>query len=129
MTGNRDAESEQKLAGLRVLLVEDEDVLAITLEDLLTQLGCHILPASQLEQAIELARTESIDGALLDVNLSGERVYSVADELATRDIPFLFMTGYSTAELRPQWRDRPVLHKPFMIEDLEQAMMGFVLAK
>lgn len=119
------AEERNEAAGLRVLMVEDEMMLAMSLEDLLGMIDCEVVKASRLNQALALAKTEPIDGALLDVNLAGDRVYAVADELDRRGIPFAFMTGYSASDLRPEWQDRPVLQKPFLLEDLQKVMSTF----
>ncbi|HET7369205.1 MAG TPA: response regulator [Gammaproteobacteria bacterium] len=105
-------------SGLRVLIVEDEMMLALTLEDMLKLMGCEIIKAARVAPALELAETESIGMALLDVNLAGERSYRVADTLKGRNIPFAFMTGYHVDDLREEWQDRPVLQKPFLMAEL-----------
>ena len=111
----------QDLAGLRVLVVEDDALLAMALELNLTGLGCEIVAmAATLDDAVPLARDAAIDGAILDVNLAGERVYPVADILASRNIPFLFATGYGTAALRDCDLSRPVLQKPYAIDSVVQ---------
>lgn len=107
------------LAGLRVLVVEDDALLALALEINLAELGCEIVGmASSLRDALPLAREAAIDGAILDVNLAGEKVYPVADALAARNIPFLFATGYGIAGLRDCDRARPVLQKPYQIDSV-----------
>lgn len=110
---------EGVLAGLRVLVVEDDALLAMALEMNLAGLGCDFIAmASTLQDALPLARDADIDGAILDVNLAGERVYPVADILAERSIPFLFATGYGAAGLRDCDRARPVLQKPYPIDSV-----------
>lgn len=107
------------LAGLRVLVVEDDALLALALDMNLASLGCEVVAmASTVQDALPHAQAAAIDGAILDVNLAGERVYPVADALAARNIPFLFATGYGTAGLRDCDRTRPVLQKPYPIEEL-----------
>lgn len=107
------------LAGLRVLVVEDDALLAMALEMNLASLGCEVVAmAATLDDALPLAREADIHGAILDVNLAGERVYPVADALAARNIPFVFATGYGTACLRDCDLARPVLQKPYRIDSL-----------
>lgn len=107
------------LAGLRLLIVEDEMLVAMLLEDLLRSVGCEAVKAPNVPQALALIESEQIDGALLDVNLRGGRVYPVATELKQRDIPFVFTTGYDENTIDKCWRDRPVLRKPFALDELE----------
>jgi CheY-like chemotaxis protein len=116
-------------AGLRILMVEDEMLLAMSLEDLLELSDCRVLRAARLPQALALAAAEEFDGALLDVNLNGEPVYPVAEVLDSRGIPFAFMTGYNASALNPKWGDRPVLRKPFQLEQLERVLRGFAAAR
>ena len=100
-------------AGRRILVVEDEPLVAMLLEDLLLELGLEVIgPALRLERALELARSEPMDAAILDVNLAGERSYAVAEQLAARGIPFAFATGYGSPGLDRNL-DAPLLRKPF----------------
>lgn len=109
--------------GLRVLVVEDEALLAMTMEDMLADLGCKVVgPVGRVDQAVLLAGSERLDGAILDVNVAGVEVYPVARELAGRGIPFVFVSGYGAESLPAQWRDRPTLQKPFHPDDLTRAM-------
>lgn len=109
---------------LRVLIVEDEALVAMLIEDMLTDLGHEVAGvAARVEQAQILARESEIDLAMLDLNLSGQRTDSVAHVLAARGIPFVFATGYGAAGVEDDiWRDVPVLQKPFQIEDLARAI-------
>ncbi|HET8551850.1 MAG TPA: response regulator [Gammaproteobacteria bacterium] len=111
-----------QLSGLRILIVEDEMMLAMLLEDWLAMLDCKAVKAARLEQAVALAESERFDGALLDVNLGGKRCYPIAETLDQRKIPFIFMTGYNDDMLREDFRGRPVVQKPFQLEDIEQLM-------
>jgi DNA-binding NtrC family response regulator len=105
------------LIGRRVLLVEDEFLVALTLEEALRDAGCVVLgPIPRVEKAVPVAREEAIDVALLDVNLAGEKVYPVAQALSERDVPFIFMTGYERVGLPATYADRPAISKPFMID-------------
>jgi CheY-like chemotaxis protein len=116
--------------GLRVLLVEDEIMVALLLEDMLAELGHTVVgPVARLDKALEMAREEAFEVAFLDVNLDGEEVYPVAEVLAARGIPFIFVTGYSRPGLRAPYGDRPTLQKPFRRHDLRQLFAGVRRAK
>ena len=112
------------LAGRRVLVVEDEMMIAMLVEDMLAELGCAVVgPAHALDAALDLARTEAqIDAALLDVNLAGQPVFAVADALREKGVPAIFSTGYGDAALRDVDRGAPVLQKPFRAGDLARAL-------
>ncbi|WAS95278.1 response regulator [Nannocystis punicea] len=98
-------------------------MLAAFLEDALTDLGCEVIgPALNMKDALRLAREARIDGAGLDINVAGEEVYPVADVLAERGLPFVFMTGYGEAGLRESDRGRPVLQKPYSFDRLVEIM-------
>ena len=112
------------LQGRRVLVVEDEMMIAMLVEDMLSDLGCAVVgPAHGLEAALELARgDELIDAALLDVNLGGQPVFAVADALRAKGVPAIFSTGYGEAGLRDVDQGSPVLQKPFRAGDLAKAL-------
>jgi CheY-like chemotaxis protein len=112
------------LVGRRILVVEDEMMIAMLVEDMLTELGCLVVgPAHALDVALDLARTEPrIDAALLDVNLGGQPVFAVADALREKGVPTIFSTGYGDAALREADRGAPVLQKPFRAHDLAKAL-------
>ena len=114
---------EGALAGLRILVVEDEPIVAWDLAESLETYGCEIVgPAYDLTQAKALSRENSLDGAVLDVNLGGEKVFPLADALAEVPIPFCFVTGYGVAGLRPEDLEHPVLQKPVDTEFLVQVV-------
>jgi len=116
-------------AGLRVLLVEDEIMVALLLEDMLAELGHTVMgPVARLDKALGMAQPEAFD-LFLDVNLDGEQVYPVAEVLAARGIPFVFVTGYGREGLRPPYGDRPTLQKPFRRHDLAQLLAKVCTAK
>jgi DNA-binding response OmpR family regulator len=112
------------LLGRRVLVVEDEMMIAMLVEDMLAELGCVAVgPAHALDVALNLARTEQgLDAALLDVNLGGQPVYEVADALREKGVPAIFSTGYGDAGLREVDRGALVLQKPFRAGDLAAAL-------
>jgi CheY-like chemotaxis protein len=121
MTENAD------LAGLKVLVVEDEMLVSMLVEDMLSDLGCTVVgPAAELDEAMTLAQTAEIDLALLDVNVGGKPVFPVADALKARGVPFAFASGYGEAGLSEDHRGAAVLQKPFREADLARALKGLV---
>lgn len=118
-----------ELKGLRVLVVEDEMMVSMLIEDMLSDMGCTVIgPASRLDEAIELANASDIDCAVLDVNLGGQPIFPLADLLRERGCPFAFATGYGDAGLRDVDRGTPVLQKPFREGDLAR-VLGELRAK
>lgn len=116
------------LAGKRILVVEDESIVAMLVEDVLTDLGAAVVgPASRVAEALGLVGAGGVDAALLDVNLAGETTTAVAEELGRRNIPFAFATGYGAAGLPPGFAGHPVLQKPFLERELHD-MLARVLA-
>ena len=109
----------------RVLIVEDEALVAMLLEDMLADAGytvaasVGVLPAAL---ALVKDRSAEFDFAILDVNLNGQPIFPVAEALAEIGKPFVFSTGYGNAGLPPQWRDRPTLQKPFGSADVERVL-------
>jgi CheY-like chemotaxis protein len=112
------------LEGRRVLLVEDETMIAMLLEDMLGDLGCEVVgPVHALAPALELAAGDNaIDVAVLDVNLAGRPVFELADALRGRGVPMVFSTGYGGRGLREIDQGSPVLGKPFRTGELAQAL-------
>ena len=107
----------------RILIVEDEPFIALTLEDMLDELGFALAgTVSQIGEAMELIRREPVDCALLDVNLGTEKIDPVADLLASRNCPFIFTTGYGRSGIPAAHADRPVLQKPFRMDDLANVL-------
>ena len=105
----------------RVLVVEDEAMVAMMLEDMLLDLGCEIVgPAASLQAGLHLARTAAFEAAVLDVNLAGEKAFPIADALAERGIPFVYATGYGRAGLRAEDDHRLVVQKPYSLQDLRR---------
>ncbi len=114
-----------ELQGVRVLVVEDEAANSLLLEDMLLDFGCEVIgPAARLSAALDAVGRESIDLAILDVNVAGEPIYPVAEALAERGVPFVFSTGYGSAGIKDVYRDRPVLQKPFAQHDLKQKLVS-----
>ncbi len=108
---------------LRILIVEDEMLVAMNIEDMLIDLGHEVAGlASRLEPALALAREGDFDAAMLDVNLAGEQSFPVADLLRERGVPYLFATGYGVQGIAEPHRGATVLQKPFRARDLEEAL-------
>jgi PAS domain S-box-containing protein len=105
--------------GKRILVIEDEPLVALDIEEKLLDAGCEVVgPASSLEAARRLVERASFDAALLDANLAGHRVDDLAATLTRRGIPFAFATGYGRESLPDGFSDAPVLAKPFSPEQL-----------
>ena len=103
----------------RVLVVEDEAMIALLVEDMVVEFGSEVVgPAAKFEDAMRLAREADIDAAILDVNLGGQVIFPVADALEERGIGFIFATGYGASVLPARFRDSPTLPKPFSYEKL-----------
>jgi DNA-binding NtrC family response regulator len=110
------------LSGRRVLVVEDEMIIVMTIEDMLAQLGCKdVTAAPSVAKALALIDAQSFDVAMLDKNLGKETSERIADALAARNIPFFFATGYGTIAASDKHKDRKVLSKPFLLADLERS--------
>jgi CheY-like chemotaxis protein len=108
------------LQGLRILVVEDLLLLADVISEGLASHGCEVVgPAGRLERGLALAREARFDCAVLDINLVGESSFPIAEVLARRGTPFVFVTGYGTdTALPPAFRHVPRLAKPFHVHDL-----------
>jgi DNA-binding response OmpR family regulator len=105
---------------LRVLIVEDEFLIASMIEAYLSKLGCKVEPpVATVEAALSVLVERDIDLAIVDVNLGGRDSFPVADALEARGIPFVFTTGYGQLGLSERYRNSPVLQKPFRMRDLE----------
>ena len=113
------------LAGKRILVVEDESLVAMLIETILEDLGCTpVGPAASVDEGLALARGNAvIDAALLDVNVAGRQVFPVAEALAARGVPFVFSTGYGEAGLPEHWRGHPTIQKPFTESAIRDALM------
>jgi two-component SAPR family response regulator len=118
------ATGRDALAGLRILIVEDEFLVAMLVEEMLQDLRCEIVgPVSTLEEAIATVRQNHLDGALLDVNLNGKNVSPVADELLGHEVPFILVTGYGGHKADPPVLTRaPRVTKPVNFEQLADRM-------
>ncbi len=111
------------LDGLRVFLAEDESLIAMSIEDMLADLGCNVVVAADnIGDAVDKAGAAGFDCAILDVNLRGKEVFPVAEILSQQGIPFIFSSGYGRSMLPDQFRTRPTVSKPFDMKDLSAAL-------
>lgn len=111
------------LDGSRVLILEDEALVAFALEDMLVAFGCEVVgPALRLSQALDLIEREQLDAAILDVNIGGDRSYAIAEELERRSVPFIFATGYGTEGVELKRASVRVLTKPYRRHELESEL-------
>jgi CheY-like chemotaxis protein len=114
---------DKQFAGRHILLVEDEMMILLMIEEMLTDLGgASVSTAATVEQALGLIERQVFDVAMLDVNLNGNKSYPVADTLAARGVPFIFATGYSDRTVGDAYPGRPVLKKPFRYPQLADSL-------
>lgn len=120
---NSNTGSERSLEHLRVLVVEDEALVGMLLEDMLSDIGCaHVEVLSRFADGLLAAETGAFDLAVLDVNLDGVASFPIAEQLIARNIPLLFATGYGATGMDPRFSDIPTLQKPFFFSDLERVV-------
>ncbi|MDP3853059.1 response regulator [Phenylobacterium sp.] len=115
------------LAGLRLLVVEDEAMVALMIETMLSDLGCVVVDvAGTVSRGLALVGDDGLrlDGAILDVNLGGEKVYPIAQALSDRHVPFIFSTGYGIDGITPQFAHVPALAKPYECWALEEMLIS-----
>lgn len=113
------------LNGRRILIVEDDYLVAQALVELLEEAGAEIIgPIGWLEEALVLIEDEhrELDAAVLDVNLHGKKSYPIADALAARAVKFIFATGYSADGIEGQYQQYPRCEKPIDLSALLAAM-------
>ena len=113
----------------RVLVVEDEYLIRMLLEDMLEELGYDMAAGvGTIAEASEAAANGDFHAAILDVNLDGQEIFPVADILAKRGLPFVFVTGYGQRSLPGQHSGRPALQKPFQAQQLGAALADLLPA-
>jgi len=120
------------LVGRRLLVVEDEYMIATDLARSLEGLGVEVIgPVGSVEDALELVESDGdrLDGAVLDINLRGERVYPVADALVARGVPFVFTTGYDALVIPDAHAGAPRCEKPVDKMQLLRSLSGLKLKK
>ncbi len=110
-----------------MLVVEDEALVAMFVEDMLTAMGCIVVDvAGTLERGLALVDSSAvaIDAAILDVNLGGTKVFPIADRLDRLGVPFVFATGYGPAGMEPRYAGHAIIAKPFRREALESLLVA-----
>ncbi len=114
-----------KVAGKpRVLLVEDEALVAMMIQECLTEFGYQVVgPICTAAEAAAMAKDGPLEAAVLDINLGDGAVYPIADMLAARGVPFVFVTGYDADSVDPRFRKIPILQKPIEREMLKRAFV------
>jgi CheY-like chemotaxis protein len=118
----------KKLEDFHVLVVEDEAIIAMLIEDTLLDIGCKSVEvAPSIDRALEFLAVSKPDFAILDLNLHGSRSYPVADALQVQGRPFVFLSGYGAKGLDGDYKNAPVLQKPFQQIDLEKALQRAML--
>ncbi len=114
------------LAGLRVFVVDDEALVAMLLEDMLSDLGCVVVAtAGRVDQALEMLGdpATAFDLAVLDVNVAGESILPVAAAVEARGASMVFATGYGQSGVPAPFRDRPTLQKPFGFNEVADRLV------
>lgn len=119
--------ADPKFSGRDILVVEDEEMIASVIEEMLLDLGCNqVWVASNAKDAQAILAQHKPHAVVLDVNLGGDSGYQLAQTLADAKIAFIFATGYGRHGLPEQWATRPIMQKPFKMDTL-QAVLGAVL--
>lgn len=118
------AGTDPKFSGRDVLVVEDEEMIASVIEEMLLDLGCRqVWIAGSAKDAGAVLAQHRPHAAILDVNLGGDSGFQLAQTFVDAKIPFVFATGYGRHGLPEQWATRPIMQKPFKMETL-QAVLG-----
>lgn len=105
-----------------ILIVEDEMLLALMLEDLLMDTGYRVVHADTLAIAFELVERDHFDVAILDINLEGAEVFPLAARLRELRIPFVFASASDLSRIGPEFRQYPMIAKPYTIGQVEQSL-------
>ncbi|HLI22309.1 MAG TPA: response regulator [Stellaceae bacterium] len=127
MTNSAPGTPPSKLKDRDVLVVEDEELIASVIEEMLRELGCRqVWIASTAKDASNLLAQHRPHIVVLDVNLRGDSGFLFAQALAEADIPFVFASGYGRAALPGEWASRPLIQKPFKLEALAAALSSLL---
>jgi CheY-like chemotaxis protein len=127
MNAQTPAGTDPKFNGRDVLVVEDEEMIASVIEEMLLDLGCRqVWIAGSVKDAKAVLAEHRPHAVILDVNLGGDSGFHLAQSLSEAKIPFVFATGYGRHGLPDQWAARPIMQKPFKLETL-QVVLGTLL--
>lgn len=111
------------LAQRRILVVEDEILIAMSIEDALAEAGGEVVgPAASVERALECLQNERVDAVVLDMNLNGTSARPIAEAASKKAIPFLVLSGYGAQAINEISENAPVLSKPFNPDELVEAV-------
>jgi DNA-binding response OmpR family regulator len=111
--------------GARILLIEDEYLIAEMVCDMITDLGCHCIgPIITMDEGLKAATTETCDAAIINLVIQGRHAYAIAAALAARNIPFCFASGLPQHDIQEQWRARPFLAKPYALENVHAFLLA-----
>ena len=115
------------LGGKKILVVEDSPVVADASEDMLGDLGCVVIgPTGNMAIALQLAEDETLDGAIVDINIRGGKAFPVLRILERRQIPFILTSGYADWTLPEEWAERPRLAKPYTPNMLRESLAALL---
>lgn len=123
--------SDKPLSGLRILVVEDNALLAMTVDSILQNAGAEVAgPVGTLSEAEQLAAAEPLSGALLDIKLNSDEIWSVARILLDRGVPFIFCSGHFDRDSLPrEWSTFPILTKPARARQIVERLAGVICGK
>ena len=123
--------SDKPLSGLRILVVEDNALLAMTVDSILQNAGAEVAgPVGTLSEAEQLAAAEPLSGALLDIKLNSDEIWSVARILLDRGVPFIFCFGHFDRDSLPrEWSTFPILTKPARARQIVERLAGVICGK
>ena len=114
---------QDELRGRRVLVVEDEYFIAVDIKEKLEAAGAVVVgPVATIGKALSLLETETLDGAILDLNLGGEMAFRLADAFKERAIPFVLATGYGRTDIPPRFADMAAFEKPINATEIALAL-------
>jgi len=129
MSIDRKHQTDPLLVGMRILIVEDQMIMAMMLEDILKGLGCDVTKVGRVSKAVHAIKAGDLNAAILDIDIAGEAVYPVAHELKKRSIPFIFSSGYNAVGLPLEYGDCPTLSKHFQREELAPLLRNAIRNK
>ena len=117
------AQAGHETGALRFLIVEDEALIAMYVEDVVSKSGYSVVGVVHtLDEALDFIESNAIDAAVLDINLKGKLVFPLADALMTRGVPFVFASSYGERSVPARYRVGPIVQKPFAASDLRRAL-------